>query len=1172
MRKGASAAACRRFASVRFAQVRRAPAGPSQPFRVLPVTTLPRPRIPRRTLLLLWGLLPPLLIAGCSPTPASPPLPDDVSVTLADDLALTLWATEPMVVSPVALSVDHRGVVYVTETRRRKTSNLDIRRHRDWITDDLSFESIADKRAFLHDRLAPARSADNAVWLDDRNGDGLHDWRDLTVFSDRIHRVLDTDGDGVADSATVFADGFNTEVTGVGAGVLAADDAVYYTIAPDLWRLRDTDGDGVADQRTALVNEFGVHFGYAGHDMSGLTMGPDGRVYWTIGDIGVDVTDAAGRRWHYPYDGAVLRANPDGSGFEVFARGLRNPQEIAFDAFGNLFTADNDSDKPGDDERIVYVTEGSDSGWRMYWQFGKYTDPRSNDYNVWLAERYHAPAFEGQAAFLTPPVAYHHAGPAGFAYNPGTALSDRWDGYFFVSQFTGTPSQSRITAFRVEPQGASFRLVDDVEVVRGLQATGLAFGPDGALYFADWLEGWEVKDRGRIWRLDTPATARDAARRETQRLLAEGAAGRSTEDLHALLGHADQRVRMMAQFELVRRHAAEPLIDAAHHATDRLARIHGIWGIGQMGRADAAAMAPIVDLLGDPDSEIRAQVARVMGDARYRPALAPLIALLQDDSARVRFFAAEALGKLADPAAIDPLLALLEANADADPHLRHAGALALARIDDTDALVDLATHPARSVRVAAVVALRRLRHPGVAAFLQDADEGVVTEAARAIHDDTSIPDALPALARIIERHGLTSEALLRRALNANLRLGRAEDARRVAAYADRADAPEAMRVEAVQILGVWPNPLALDRVEGRYRDLGTRDPAPVRAAVQPRLAAWLADGPEPLRIAAAHTAGALRLRGAAGHLYRMATTPTEPPAVRTAALDALDRLGDTRRFIAALEAALADAAPAVRTAALTRVLDSDLPADRVTDLLATVLDQGGPREQQTALAALGRLDTDGARRLLQTWMERLLAGTVPPEVQLDLLEAAEAQGTETLQAYLARYDAAKPADDPLASYLETLYGGDPEAGRAVVYEHESAQCMRCHQIGGEGGGVAPDLTTIGDRADRRALLESLIRPSAVIAPGYGEVTLTLRNGDRLQGRLLAGTDTEITVQTSDGSARTIALDRIAERSNAPSAMPPMDLLLSRREIRDVIAYLATLRQVPATTEASTDAP
>ena len=114
---------------------------------------------------------------------------------------------------------------------------------------------------------------------------------------------------------------------------------------------------------------------------------------------------------------------------------------------------------------------------------------------------------------------------------------------------------------------------------------------------------------------------------------------------------------------------------------------------------------------------------------------------------------------------------MLADNNDSDVNLRHAGSLALSRIGDAAAVAALSSHGSRAVRIAAIVALRRMRHPDVARFLADADEQVVTEAARAINDDGAIEAALPALARVLEERRFTGEPLLRRAINANLRLG-----------------------------------------------------------------------------------------------------------------------------------------------------------------------------------------------------------------------------------------------------------------------------------------------------------------------------------------------------------------------------------------------------------------
>jgi len=378
----------------------------------------------------------------------------DVSFTIDDNFTLDLWAPGPLLANAVALSFDNQGNAYVAETRRRKSSDLDIRQHRDWMTEDIGLQSIEDTRVFHMRKLATDLSDEN-TWMEDFNGDNIHDYRDLEVQSEIIRKIYDSDGDGRADVSHIYTEGMNDMLTGVAAGVLFHNDEVFVTAAPDVYRFKDLDGDGDADRQDIISTGYGIHIAYAGHDMSGLTMGHDGKLYWSIGDIGVNVTDQSGKNWKYPNQGAVMRCNPDGSDFEVFAHGLRNPQELAFDAFGNLISVDNDGDHPTERERYVHILEGSDTGWRINWQYGKYNKPYES-YKVWMDEQLSIPYFDGQAAYITPALALAPNGPAGLAYNPGTAMDEEWNNYFFASYFTGNSKRSRLTAFRLVPKGASY--------------------------------------------------------------------------------------------------------------------------------------------------------------------------------------------------------------------------------------------------------------------------------------------------------------------------------------------------------------------------------------------------------------------------------------------------------------------------------------------------------------------------------------------------------------------------------------------------------------------------------------------------------------------------------------------------------------------------------------------
>jgi quinoprotein glucose dehydrogenase len=1084
-----------------------------------------------------------------------------VSVEMPAGLDLTLWASERLIADPIAIDLDSRGTLYAISSTRASLP-LDIRGHPTWVPLVHTLRTTEELRRFYERELSPERSKENADWILDLNKDGSHDGRDFRELKERLYRIQDTDGDGIADTSHAMIAAFNDDPTfDVAGGLLHHDGELYFGIAPGIWRLRDTDGDGTIDTKRVFSEGYNVHPAFGGHGISGITMGPDGRVYWEVGDIGFDIPDTsskAGHRWSYPNQGAVLRANPDGTEVEVFATGIRNLQEFAFDQFGNLISVDNDGDYDGETERLVYITDGSDSGWRSNWQYGKYTDQANNRYNVWMDEGMFKPRFTGQAAYIVPPVAPYHTGPSGMVYNPGTALSPEWRNYFFVTEFPGAASNAKVNAFTLKEQGAGFALDRDVVALKGILAIGMKFGPDGALYLTDWITGWTSKDSGRLWKLDTPKTASSPERAEVRTLLPQDFTSRSAGDVAALLRHADVRIRLKAQFELVRRLDTATLLQAARQSTDRLGRVHGLWGLGQLARRDPQLTNDLAGFLKDSDAEIRAQAAKVIGDTRGAQNGEALVPVLADSSARVRFFAAQALGRMAYKPAAAPIVKMLADNDDRDVYLRHAGSLALSRIGDTQALVELSQHSSRGVRLAAIVALRRMRSAEIARFLSDRDEEVVTEAARAINDDGGIVAALPALSKTLEDRRFKNEPLLRRAVSANLRVGTSDAVARLAAFAADRGRPEAMTVDAISALGVWAAPSPLDRVDGFYIGAAAqRDPSAAAAAVE-RLIGTLGNGTPPVKIALADAAGRLKVTRAIPTMLAQLKGDASAD-VRLASMRALQALNPPN-MDEVMRIALADRAATVRSAALGILPSLSLEGPAMVEHLAAALKNGSVQDQQAALDVVGKVKDRAAEALLASYVDRLAAGTLPPAIQLDVVEAARANGAPALEAKLKAYEA-RSAGSPVTPYRSALLaGGNADRGRGVFFENQSAGCPRCHTIGDSGADVGPKLATIGKTLAREQILQALLEPNARIAPGFGTVSLTLRSGDKIAGTLREETDSLLVVAVgSPAVERRIAKSDVAERTDPASAMPPMGALLKLREIRDVVEFLSGLK-------------
>ncbi|MEM6805213.1 MAG: HEAT repeat domain-containing protein, partial [Bacteroidota bacterium] len=565
----------------------------------------------------------------------------------------------------------------------------------------------------------------------------------------------------------------------------------------------------------------------------------------------------------------------------------------------------------------------------------------------------------------------------------------------------------------------------------------------------------------------------------------------------------------------------------------------------------------LVPLLDDEDSEIITQAAKMIGDVRYGEVGDKLISLLKHPEPRVRLYATEALGRTAEQKAFSSILQMLEENNDEDAWLRHAGIIALARIENAQGLIDLCNHPSRALRTAAVVALRRMRDPGIVCFLNDKDEYIITETARAINDDYSIEAALPALAALLKDNTSENEALLRRIINANVRLGTEENLRLLSDYAKQSSAPEKMRAEAIAALGTLANPSVLDRVDGRYRGEVKRESLAVGDSFGKIFPSLLADAEEAVKIAAIKSAGKLGMTSIAPSLFDLLSN-SKSVALQKATLDAMQEM-KADKLGAAIEIALNSKDENLRSHALTILPESGISETEAVALFRGILDKGSRAEKRAALSALGAYTGADAIAALQKPMRDLMRGRIPRELRLDVIEAVENQADSSLMRKLKQYHASK-GGGKLAEYQETLYGGNVRRGRNVFYRNEQAQCVRCHAVFEYGGNAGPGLANVGKRLTKPQLLESLIDPSASFAAGFGMVSIKLNSGESAVGILMNEDTRSIQLRMEENELKEFAKKDIASRVNVPSSMPPMGNILKKSEIRDVIAFLASLEE------------
>ncbi len=356
------------------------------------------------------------------------------------------------------------------------------------------------------------------------------------------------------------------------------------------------------------------------------------------------------------------------------------------------------------------------------------------------------------------------------------------------------------------------------------------------------------------------------------------------------------------------------------------------------------------------------------------------------------------------------------------------------------------------------------------------------------------------------------------------------------------------------MLNAWNEPPKLDRVNGRWRPLEPRNVSGIADAVRPVLPAMIASDSADLRAEGIELASRYGIKEVAPMLRKMLGDKSNAESSRSSALKALDGLND-EKLDDALAAAIKADSPTLRNAARSIVIRRD--KSRGIGLMVEALRQGEPIEQQTAINALSIAGGPDSGKALMQHFDKLVAGDAAPETHLEILEAARASKWDKFRARFDKFEKSRDKNDHLAAYRESLAGGNAESGRSIFFGRSAASCRRCHKVGGNGGGVGPELTTIGKEKTREYLLESIVAPNKQIAKGFNTVVLVMESGRTYTGVVKEEDDETIKLMDANGAMVTVNKDEIDDQAPGLSGMP-QDLIkhLSKSDLRDLVEYLA----------------
>jgi putative membrane-bound dehydrogenase-like protein len=996
-------------------------------------------------------------------------------------LQVELFASEPMVINPTAMDVDEQGRVWVSEAvnYRRKNFNRPI----------------------------------------------------LRPEGDRIQVLIDETGAGKATKAVTFYQG--PELYGPlsvlvipqvkdgkakGYRVLAAQ-------SPDILEFTDADGDLKAD---GPPKKFLTGFGGFDHDhgVHGLHMGPDGKLYFTVGDSGVTgLQSADGKGKKYVSNttdvqkGTVWRCDLQGNNLELIAHNFRNNYEACVDSFGEIWCSDNDDDG-NQQTRICFVMPGGNYGY----------GPRGPGQTHWHEE---------QPGIVHKTLRTGFGSPCGIQFYEGTTLPAQY--HNTLMHCDAGPREVR--AFTRKPKGAGYEL-DKTNMLTStdgwFRPVDVCTAPDGSVFVADWYDpgvgghGMGDHTRGRVYRLSpagsvgykVPEVKLGTSEERNQLLGSPNIASRS-------LSHVNnQSMTFIDTVDDLHLISSSPVATNSHMRAAWAAQNRMLAGPSEGEKPNPQTAMKLRDISRDvsklpPDLSGASMVrltSKLIGSNTYPVSMANI------------FSKAELPVKN-----VYRELLISMRSVDADEMKKHFYQFAT-YYDGQDQVYRAALNIACGtdpVRRDAILADFEKHFPE----WNDKVADLVWE--------LRPKSMLPKMGQLLLSDKITPVQKARivdiLAVNDSPEAGKT-----LLTLLDGNASPE-VKASAVNNLKLF--------LPTKWAELKKGDE--VKKAIKQLFTSKQQFFAMQLAVAAPECCDL-------NDIQKTAKDANLHPEVRREAVVTCGKIRNVEltKFLTTLAS------------------DKDLGSVAINALGNHVSGQGSDEISKLALGTLeGMLAGDSSTELKKTAVEALAgtragtgwllkqkeAGKLPENLTADagrLLRNSPFQGERNKAMILfPAHGKLNPKNLPSPAILATKKGDAANGQKLMAASMKGeSQCLKCHMVSGQGGQIGPDLSMIGKKGSRENLFESILNPSKAIADQYVTWKVDTADGQVISGLLISETETNLTLRDANGKDYVVATKDVDKKSKLLTSIMPEGLAatLTEEELIDIVEYMTQLQTASLT--------